>query len=470
MALPYTVKVLEHCHVSPPPISVPPTSLPLTFLDIPWFFATTARRIFFYEYPHPTLHFTATILPLLKHSLSLTLQHFFPLAGTLRCPPHPTKPYFFYTDGDSVPFIVTESTGNFTHLLSNYPRDVKEFYSFVPKLPMACVSTETQVESIPLLALQVTVFPNSGICIGITFSHIVADGMTIHHFMKSWASVFRSKGDLSCIDKSLPFYNRSVVKDSKGRETFFLKQWWSRRSSWKEDTSTSLSEDKLRATFVMGRQDIERLKQWISTKCQINHESCPSHISTFVVTCAFMWVCLTKSQEVVVSGKNSLNDDELYHFCFIADCRNTHEIPVPITYFGNCLAIFFVSAKRGELIGEDGVVVAAKAIGSKVKELESGVLREAEMWMSKWKELKEVGHLLAVAGSPKLHVYDTDFGWGRPKKSEVVQVDISGTISLAECRDEEGGIEVGLALSRVEMEAFISIFEQGQKKFGTCLK
>ncbi|KAK9285951.1 hypothetical protein L1049_025153 [Liquidambar formosana] len=107
-----------------------------------------------------------------------------------------------------------------------------------------------------------------------------------------------------------------------------------------------------------------------------------------------------------------------------------------MTYFGNCLALCFVSAKRAELVGENGVFAAAKAIGRKVKELESGVLRGAEKWMSKWKELGEEGRLVSVAGSPKLLVYDTDFGWGRPKKSEVVHVEVSGTFSLAECRDD----------------------------------
>ncbi|KAK9284510.1 hypothetical protein L1049_023684 [Liquidambar formosana] len=460
MALPYTVKVLEDCHVSPPPNSVPPTSLPLTFFDILWFLCHPVKRVFFYEYPYPTLHFTNTILPWLKQSLSLTLQHFFPLAATLRCPSYPDKPYIQYTDGDSVPLTIAESTGNFIHLFSNYPRDVREFHKFVPQLPMAFVWIDTDVEQIPLLALQVTIFPNSGICIGVTFSHVVADGKTFHHFMKSWASIFRSQGDLSCIDKSLPFYNRSaVVKDSEGLEALFLKEWWTWTSFWKEGTPISLPEDhKLRATFVLGRYDIERLKQWISTECENHSESRPLHMSTFVVTCAFIWFCMTKSQDSVMCKNKSLDDDNLHHFVFLADCRNRHGISVPTTYFGNCLAACFLTAKKAELVGENGVVVAAKAIGSKVKELESGVLIGAHKWMSKWKELKEVGNFLVVAGSPKLSVYNTDFGWGRPKKSEVVHVDLSGTISITESRDEEGGIEVGLALSRIEMEAFMSSF------------
>lgn len=100
-----------------------------------------------------------------------------------------------------------------------------------------------------------------------------------------------------------------------------------------------------------------------------------------------------------------------------------------------------------------------KAIGNKVRELESGALEGAEKWLLDWKEISELGHLVTVAGSPRLGVYETDFGWGRPKKSEVVQIDVSGAISLAECGDEDGAIEVGLALSRENMDNFNAIFQ-----------
>jgi hypothetical protein len=54
---------------------------------------------------------------------------------------------------------------------------------------------------------------------------------------------------------------------------------------------------------------------------------------------------------------------------------------------------------------------------------------------------------------------------GRPKKSELVHTDVTGVIFLAECRDEEGGIEVGLALSRKNTADFTAIWEQSLKLF-----
>jgi hypothetical protein len=82
MAESFTVKVLEHCYVFPPPNSAPETSLPLTFFDIPWLFFSPGQPLFFYEYPYPTSFFTSTTLPNLKHSLSLALQHYYLLENS----------------------------------------------------------------------------------------------------------------------------------------------------------------------------------------------------------------------------------------------------------------------------------------------------------------------------------------------------------------------------------------------------
>ena len=66
-----------------------------------------------------------------------------------------------------------------------------------------------------------------------------------------------------------------------------------------------------------------------------------------------------------------------------------------------------------------------------------------------------------VSRSPKLDVYETDFGWGKPKKSDVVHIDSSNSISLFDCRDGGGEIEieVGLTLKRSQMTDFINIYK-----------
>jgi len=334
----------------------------------------------------------------------------------------------------------------------------------VPQLPPTRVSSDN-TRVIPLMAMQVTVFPNEGICIGITFCHVAADGRALHHFMKSWASICRTGGDLSCLDRSPPFHDRAVIKDPNGLEHIFLEDWWNWGSAWKDDKDLMIKEigEKVRATFVLGRAHIEGLKQWVRGHCMNKEDLEPLHVSTFVVICALIWVCLIKSQESGVT--NFSVNSELCYFAFLADCRNRLKFPIPSTYFGNCLAICIVPIEGCELVGETGIFEAVKAIGNKVRQLETEALRGAETWLSEWKEKSGPVNIVTVAGSPRFGVYETDFGWGRPKKSEVVHIDDTGVISLAECRDEDGAIEVGLALSRRNIGDFTAIWEQSLKLF-----
>ncbi|RDX61816.1 Coumaroyl-CoA:anthocyanidin 3-O-glucoside-6''-O-coumaroyltransferase 1, partial [Mucuna pruriens] len=456
------VKIIEQCQVAPPPSSLPPTTLPLTFFDIPWFYCHPIQRIFFYDFPHPTPHFLQTALPILKHSLSLTLQHFFPFAANLIVPPQPHLSYIRYLDGDSLSFTVAESTADFTLLASHSPQDVRNWHPLVPTLPSPHVEQDgTRV--FPLMVIQVTVLPNTGFSICLTFNHLAGDGKSLHHFIKFWASLCKARGDLASLETSLslPSHERDRVKDPKGLQLIYFQELEHSESKRMEFAGLvrDVSTNKVRFTVVLSREQVEKLKKWISLKCA-SYTSKTLHISTFVVTCSLIWVCMIRSEE---SKDNCVaqHSDELCYFVFPADCRNRPELSLPSTYFGNCLATWIVAVKRSEMVGESGILAVANAIEREVRDLKSDALRKAETLMSDFRELGKPGKsVLTVAGSPKLGVYQTDFGWGKPKKSEAVHIESSGSISLSDCRDEKGGIEVGLAFERVQMNKFINIFEE----------
>ncbi|OMO77628.1 Transferase [Corchorus olitorius] len=464
MAHKETVEFLYSIHVSPPPASVPTTSLPLTFFDLPWFFIGTVERLFFYEFPHPTSYFMKTTLPTLKRSLSLALQYFFPYAANIMCPQQPGKPYIHYTDGDFVTLTVAEFAADFNHVVANHPRDIKLLHPFVPQLPPSRVA-EDGSRVLPILAIQITVFPNSGVCIGTTYNHVVGDGKSFMHFMKSWASL--NKSGRSDLTHSPPLLNRDVIKVSDELELAYMRLYWHWVSCFNENENLGPShygtvEDKVRATFVLGQAHAERLKQLVSAQC-IETELGQLHISTYVVICAFVWVCLIKSKENSSSHNDDGGDDDddkFHTFVFPFDGRNRLEFPVPTTYFGNCLKACIVDVKISEIRGKNGIGLAAKAIRNKIKQEESCGLQGAEHWMSNYSERQKTGRVTGVAGSPKLHVYEVDFGWGRPCKVELTHIDREPAISLAECRDEQRGIEVGLALKKNHMDDFITVFEQ----------
>ena len=159
-----------------------------------------------------------SVLPKLKHSLSLTLQHFLPLAGTLIWPPE-SKPIINYKEGDAVSFTVAESNANFYNLSGNNFVQAVEYHPLVPDLA-------TSHERAKVLALQVTMFPNYGFCIGITAHHAVLDGKSSTMFMKSWAHLCKLGGNaLSLVPELTPSFDRMVIKDPAGLEANFLNQW-----------------------------------------------------------------------------------------------------------------------------------------------------------------------------------------------------------------------------------------------------
>ncbi|TKY48813.1 Coumaroyl-CoA:anthocyanidin 3-O-glucoside-6''-O-coumaroyltransferase 1 [Spatholobus suberectus] len=346
MAVPRAHKLVEKFHVAPashPDCRTRTTSsLPLSFLDLPLAGPIYVKRQFFYHFPHPVHHFCETKLPTLKHSLSLTLQHFFPLAGNLLCPPPPHRPFIRRAHDDTVTLTIVESEADFNHLSSNHPK------------------------------------------------------------------------------------------------------------------SGDTDEDFVKATAVFGKDDIEGLKRWALNQWKKDDElNSPQNLSKFVVTCAFVWASLVKTR---CRNDDEINDKEEY-FRFAADCRDRLEYAIPETYFGNCLTLCYAILKSKDLKGEGGFLSAVKVIERAVTDMKSEPFKDAKNWRALFMKMFVLGSTLLVTGSPKFTVYETDFGFGRPTKVEMVHP--FKCMSLAESGDEEGGLEVGLVCRSTEFEIFISAIEQG---------
>ncbi|KAK6777244.1 hypothetical protein RDI58_023961 [Solanum bulbocastanum] len=73
----------------------------------------------------------------------------------------------------------------------------------------------SKVQFVPVLAIQVTLFPNHRISISFINHHVVGDESTIVGFIKSWAWLNKYGGN-DYDEFMIPFYDRSIVKDSSG--------------------------------------------------------------------------------------------------------------------------------------------------------------------------------------------------------------------------------------------------------------
>ncbi|XP_058757032.1 malonyl-coenzyme A:anthocyanin 3-O-glucoside-6''-O-malonyltransferase-like [Vicia villosa] len=453
---------IEQTFVFPATKRTTTTSLPLTFLDLPFAGPKYVERQFFYKFPHPTNHFHQTTLPSIKHSLSLTLQYFFPLVGNLHCPPPPHKPFILCTQNDALTLTVIESSADFNNLSSNHhPKSVTDFNHLVPKLTQKIDLDDNDTLIFSLMALQVSFFPNHGICIAISYCHVM-DDYFCNYFMKSWSFIHKK---CELVDmKSLPCFDRQILKDPKGLENILLKGYFEQRKTWKNrfllpsQTIEEEHQDYVKTTIIFTKEEIEGMKRWILKKWKTNYHEieAPKFLSSFVVTCAFVWATMVKT----INRNNNDDDEKDEYFCFVGDCRERLGYQIPDGYFGNCLTLCFAIVKRKDVKGKYGFVNTVKAIQDAITKMKNDPLEDAEKWDAMFKKVFMSGNHLLVSGSPKFNVYETDFEFGNPIKVEMM-MHSSKDISLAESGDKKGGLEVGLISKAEELEHLYSLIEQG---------
>ncbi|CDY44384.1 BnaA02g29930D [Brassica napus] len=377
--------------------------LPLTFFDLRWIkFHPTERVLFYKLHKHSSYH--SLILPKLEHSLSTVLHHYLPLVGRLRWDPQDPKPHILVLPNDYVTLIVAESDADFSLLSRKGTRPETEIRSLVPELPAS------RDDSVFVLALQVTLFPNQGFSIGVTAHHSAMDGRSMSMFVRSWAHVCKhgNIGELTpCLDRTV--INVPASLDARILEvvSYFSEDKTSSRSL-KLPPSEEISPDTVRITLELTRENVEKLKE---------------------------------------RAKN----------------ENRLGSPVPESYFGSCvLSVGCFGHKAGVVSGEDGFVNAVEIISDSVRGVGSlDVEALCELYIDGTMRVEPGTQTVSIVGSNRFGLYQSDFGWGKPVACETVSIDRNEAFSMSERRDESGGVEIGLCLKKCEMDLFIDLFQNG---------
>ncbi|GFP85728.1 anthocyanin 5-aromatic acyltransferase [Phtheirospermum japonicum] len=444
-------KIVEQCQIAPS--SGAPTEQLLKLLHMDMVFRSShcdMKFLVFYKFHCSESHFMDTIVPSLKNSLSLTLKHFPPMAGKIVVDNNNSgMPVSHYIAGrDSLSLTIAVSYADFVHLTGHRPREATQFQGFAP-------------------ALNDTLTPTSysGVCIGVTINHAIGDGATLALFMKTWASINKSNGDDSHLgEECLPFYDRDLVRDGYRHA---MECWRDITThphlSTSFSSTVSLDRRTFQATFVLSEHEIQKLKNLvIAANSKKRATICPS---SFVVTCAHLWTCLAKS---AAAAGEEVGDDEPDYFCFPVDCRGRLNPPLPDNYFGNCIAVVTTESTYGKLRGKEGFVAAAEVISAAIQKTGGNgrgtIDGSPKFYLDFAGRLGEmVGkRMLVVGGTSGLDFYGTDFGWGRAIKVEALQGDDNlGVVFLIDSREYRGGIEIGVSMPKLKMDAFAASFNQG---------
>ncbi|KAK4851530.1 hypothetical protein QYF36_015964 [Acer negundo] len=120
---------------------------------------------------------------------------------------------------------------------------------------------------------------------------------------------------------------------------------------------------------------------------------------------------------------------------FMADYRARPEPPTTSNYFRNCMVTQVSFLKAEDLMEEKGVEIAAEKLSEAIKGLENkGDIEALEELFGLYGKAEGGIQILGTAGLNRFGVYETNFRWGRPKKVEIVSIDRTGSVSLAESR------------------------------------
>ncbi|KAL1344208.1 hypothetical protein HN51_018079 [Arachis hypogaea] len=348
-------------------------------------------------------NFTRNLLHDLKHSLSLTLVHFYPLAGRLVT--HQTQdPPSYSVSVDCVnspgaKFIHATVDLTVSDILSpvDVPAIVQSFFDHD-----RAVSHDGHHMS--LLSIKVTELID-GVFIGCSMNHSLADGTSYWNFFNAWSEIFQSQSQSK-------FKGEQDVDVTNISHKPIHKRWFPQGCGpiinlpfkHHDEFVCRFEAPKLRERiFHFSAESIAKLK------AKANQESNTTKISSFQSLSALVWRCITRARRLPHDRKTS---------CKLAmNNRSRMEPPLPQEYFGNVLHAVSAAMTAGELLEHD-LGWAAWKIHLAVVNHNNGVTLE---FLKEWLKSPVIYQharffepdSVMMGSSPRFNMYGNEFGMGK---------------------------------------------------------
>ncbi|KAL0774308.1 hypothetical protein Bca101_039459 [Brassica carinata] len=333
-------------------------------------------------------------------SLSQVLRYYLPLTGRLTWSPQDTKPCVTVSKHDTVSLTVAETDADFSFLSGDGLRPATDHRPLVPELKIFD-------DSATLLSVQVTLFPKQGFCMGIASHHSVNDGATSEMFIKSWDHICRLQQHTINVPSGLE--SKMVEFVSSGDKFKTLKP-----------TPSELSPDVVHPA----RAATEQSNLWLTNPTnRLLARAAVTENPQRIYPVRNRWQLQTSPREKVLCPRVCLRVD----LCGESAWR----LPEQKQYV---LGWFQYEARA--FLKDDGFVKAVEILSDSVKGLASqGIESLFEDYVEGTKKIKPGEQFGSVAGLTRLGINGTDFGWGRPVKTEFVSIDRSGSFSMLGRRD-----------------------------------
>lgn len=251
----------------------------------------------------------------LKESLSLTLVHFYPLAGRLATRinknQHESLVYVDCNKGDGARFIYATLNMTVSEILS--PKEV-------PVVVQSLFDHDRAINhdghELPLLSVQVTELVD-GVFIGCSMNHAIVDGTSYWHFWKLWSEIHRANNYKQLLVSRLPIHER-WFPDGYGP---IVQLPFTHPNEFVSRFETDQLKERI---FHFSKVSIARIK----AKANKESSNTCNNISSFQSLSALVWRSIVRA--------NCLSEDQITS-CRIAS-NNRHRLDPPLLpeYVGKC--------------------------------------------------------------------------------------------------------------------------------------
>lgn len=333
----------------------------------------------------------------LKHALSVTLAHFYPLAGRLatKTSDHPHS-YVVYIDCSSSPgakFVHAKVDLTVSDILSPIyvPSIVHHFFDHYK-------AVNHDGHTMSLLTVQVTELAD-GIFIGFSSNHCVADGTSYWQFINTLSEVFQEEPGNEAIKISRPPIHGCWFPDGYGP---FCNLPFNHHDQFISRYEGPELRDRI---FHFSVASLARIKAKANALCKDRGIT----ISSLQALSALIWRCVIRAR--------GLQQNHISICRTSVNIRSRLEPPLPQNYFGNGIQTVGGVTTAGELL-ENDLGWAAAQLNKAIAAHDDKAVRETLMkWLQnptiyQFKDLVDPG-LVMFGSSPRFDMYGNEFGLGK---------------------------------------------------------
>ncbi|KAL6215473.1 hypothetical protein ACLB2K_014903 [Fragaria x ananassa] len=373
-------------------------------------------------------NFLQTLLAKLKHSLSLALVHFYPLAGRLvtkkEQDPHLYLVYVDCSNSPGAKFIHASLDMSISDILSptDIPLVVQSFFDHD-----RAVNHDGHTTS--LLTVQVTELVD-GVFIGLSMNHALGDGTSYWHFFNTWSEIFRAEENNVTLTPD-PYMNRVLridrlrahnLKEPKIFISLYVRacsrppvsERWFPEGLGPVFSLPFTNPDKFierfeapelrERIFHFSSESIAKLKSKANSECET------SKISSFQALSALLWRSFTRARGFAPNQETSCR--------LAANNRARINPPLSPNYFGNSIhPVKSQPVKAGELL-ENGLGWAAwKLHETVVNHNDKWIRQSIDAWL-KSPAVYQLSrtfdpHSIMMGSGPRFDMYGNEFGMGK---------------------------------------------------------